>query len=273
MDCCGDLLEIGTIVPQLKDVVNEESIILLHKHNMLWVMIKSMIIQKVLSETGIEIGDAQAQDARLTCLEKYGYESLDQWPEFLKRFDRSEAYMVNKIKKYLRYKEFLAINYSSKAEARFLDRKNELDQVVYSLLRLENKFLAQELYLQIDSGESDFGDLAKKFSMGVERDTNGIVGPVSLAQAHPDLAEKLRVARPGILLEPFRVSDWWLVVRLERYSPATFTDDISHQMCHEMFKADVERQSDIDCSRVETWLNESGLIPDSGELIGIQYSL
>ena len=46
-----------------------------------------------------------------------------------------------------------------------------------------------------------------------------------------------------MLLEPFRISDWWLVVRLERYSPATFTDEVSDQMCEEMFDAWIEEET------------------------------
>jgi parvulin-like peptidyl-prolyl isomerase len=57
------------------------------------------------------------------------------------------------------------------------------------------------------------------------------------------LVEKLRVAQPGVLLEPFRISDWWLVVRLERYSPATFTDEVSDQMCQEMFDAWIDEET------------------------------
>ena len=87
-----------------------------------------------------------------------------------------------------------------------MERKKDLDQVVYSLLRLQNSFLARELYLQIESGESNFADLAKRYAEGPERNTNGIVGPVSLTQAHPTLVEKLQVAQPGVLLEPFRIS-------------------------------------------------------------------
>ena len=115
--------------------------------------------------------------------------------------------------------------------------------MVYSLLRLENGFLARELYLQIEAGESNFADLAKRYAEGPERNTNGIVGPVSLTQAHPTLVEKLKVAQPGVLLEPFRISDWWLVVRLERYAPATFTDEVSKQMCEEMFNAWINEET------------------------------
>ena len=69
------------------------------------------------------------------------------------------------------------------------------------------------------------------------------MGPVSLTQAHPVLVEKLRVSQQGVLLEPFRISDWWLLVRLERYSPATFTDEVSDQMCQEMFDAWVDEET------------------------------
>ena len=122
---------------------------------------------------------------------------------------------------------------------------------MYSLLRLGNSFLARELYLQIESGESNFADLAKRYAEGPERNTNGIVGPVSLTQAHPVLVEKLRVSQPGVLLEPFRIADWWLVVRLERYSPATFTEEVSDRMCREMFDAWIAEQTTSTLSRLE----------------------
>lgn len=140
--------------------------------------------------------------------------------------------------------------FAPKAEARFLERKNELDRVVYSLLRLKNGFLARELYLQIDSNESNFADLAKHHSEGPERNTNGIVGPVSLTKAHPVLAEKLRVAQPGVLLEPFQVSKFWLVVRLESYNPAAFTQEVSDQMCQEMLKSWVTNETTLAINRL-----------------------
>ena len=65
------------------------------------------------------------------------------------------------------------------------------------------------------------------------------------------LVEKLRVAQPGVLLEPFRISDWWLVVRLERYSPATFSDEVSDQMCREMFEAWVEEETSKNLSLLD----------------------
>ena len=42
-----------------------------------------------------------------------------------------------------------------------------------------------------------------------------------------------------------------LVVRLERYSPATFTEEVSDRMCREMFDAWIAEQTTSTLSRLE----------------------
>ena len=157
-------------------------------------------------------------EARLGLLQQRGYEGMEQWKQLLEELGRSEEEVLERLRQGIQRRSFMRERFAAKAEARFLERKNELDQVVYSLLRLENSFLARELYLQIDSGESNFADLAKRYAEGPERNTNGIVGPVSLTQAHPVLVEKLRVAQPGFCLSPseFRIggsSSGWSATR------------------------------------------------------------
>jgi parvulin-like peptidyl-prolyl isomerase len=200
---------------------------------------------------GVDVDDGALAAAKNELLQQRGFESIDQWSEMLADLDRTDEEVIDRLELVIRRQEFIRERFAPKAEARFLERKNELDQVVYSLLRLANNFLARELYLQIESGESNFADLAKRYAEGPERNTNGIVGPVSLTQAHPALVEKLRVAQPGVLLEPFRIADWWLVVRLERYSPATFTPEVSDRMCREMFDAWIAEETATTLSRLE----------------------
>ena len=212
-------------------------------------MTSEAIAQIVLSED-------QLEQARLGLLRQRGYDGMNQWAALLDELGRSEEEVLDRLRYGIRRRSFMRERFAPKAEARFLERKNELDQVVYSLLRIENSFLARELYLQIESGESNFADLAKRYAEGPERNTNGIVGPVSLTQAHPTLVEKLRVAQPGVLLEPFRISDWWLVVRLERYEPATFTDEVSDQMCLEMFDAWIDEETATSMSQLESETTE-----------------
>jgi parvulin-like peptidyl-prolyl isomerase len=127
-------------------------------------------------------------------------------------------------------------DFSAKAEARFLQRKNQLDRVVYSLLRLRDGGLARELYLRIDDGDANFADLAARYAEGPEQATRGIVGPVPLTQAHPALADRLRTALPGVVLEPFQIESWWLVVRLESLTSATFDEATAARMAQELFE-------------------------------------
>jgi parvulin-like peptidyl-prolyl isomerase len=134
-------------------------------------------------------------------------------------------------------------HFSARAEQRFLARKNQLDQVIYSLLRIEEDGpLAQELYLRIEEGEADFAELAARYSMGPERSTRGVVGPVPLLQAHPTLAELLRTSRPGQLHPPLRIEQWWLVVRLESLRSATFDAEMRQRMSRELFDEWVEEE-------------------------------
>lgn len=136
----------------------------------------------------------------------------------------------------MRQQKFSERQFGAKAEARFLERKNELDQVVYSLLRHQDSGLARELYLRIDSGEANFADLAAQYAEGPEQATRGIVGPAPLTQAHPLLVDRLRTATPGVVLEPFEIEGWSLVVRLESLVPASFDEATAARMVQELFE-------------------------------------
>lgn len=135
----------------------------------------------------------------------------------------------------MRIQSYCEEHFLPKAEARFLERKHMLDRVVYSLVRVRDPFLARELYLQILNGETSFAEVAAEHGEGPEKMTYGVIGPRPLAQAHPVLMEKLRSAEPGKVMEPFRIDDWWLVVRLEELRRADFNPQIATQMASELF--------------------------------------
>ena len=224
---------------KLRGAIGAEGQALLDHFNLLKPLIEKMVASEAIAD--VVVSAEQLEQARLCLLQERGFDGMEQWEELLNALGCTEAEIFERMRQSIRRRSLISERYAAKAETRFLERKNELDQVVYSLLRLENRFLARELYLEIESGESNFADLAKRYAEGPERNTNGIVGPVSLTQAHPILVEKLKVAQPGILLN--HLSDWWLVVRLERYAPATFTDEVCEQMCEEIFKAWIDEEA------------------------------
>ena len=106
--------------------------------------------------------------------------------------------------------------------------------------------MARELYLRILEKEADFASLAAEFSQGPESKTRGVVGPVPILQAHPVLAERLRISSPGAIQEPFQIEQWWLVVRLESYAPAVLDEGtrmaMGKELLEEWLQAEVNHQ-------------------------------
>ena len=241
-------MDSGSVVADLKRLISAEGRSLLQSHNLLRPLVEQMVTSVAIADVAVTEGlDAvPAGPSGTAGFRVDGSVAPAGRSVWVGRTSR----WVGQLRRLIQRQTFMRDQFAPKAEARFLERKNELDQVVYSLLRLKNSFLARELYLQIESDESNFSDLAKRYAEGPERNTNGIIGPVSLTQAHPVLVEKLRVAQPGVLLEPFPIADWWLVVRLERYSPATFTEEVADQMCREMFNAWIAEETTSTLSRL-----------------------
>ncbi|MFY7696684.1 MAG: peptidylprolyl isomerase [Cyanobium sp.] len=125
--------------------------------------------------------------------------------------------------------------FEAEVEIRFLERKLDLDRVIYSLIRVKEQHVAEELYHRILEGESDFGDLAEHFSLGQERLTKGRVGPLPLTSAHAELVRRLRVSRPGQLLPPFHLVNVWLLLRIEHWLPAELDESTRASMRNELF--------------------------------------
>ena len=207
---------------------------LLRRHNLLLSLIKA----EILSETvkGIEL----SQEQRDAVWSRFIAENKLNDPSLVETYLKNNGLNENDLRWQLELPERIQMHseaeFQHKSEARFLSRKEQLDRVVYSLLRLEDAYLARELYLRISGGEANFTDLAAKYSQGPEAKTKGIVGPVPMTQAHPALSERLRTSQPGQLLQPFQVDQWWLVVRLERYEPAQFDENTKQRMAQELFQ-------------------------------------
>ena len=110
--------------------------------------------------------------------------------------------------------------------------------MVYSSLRTKDLYLAQSSFGSIL--RSQFCRSGSQVCRGSERDS-GNRRP--LTQAHPALAEKLRTSTPGLLQQPFKLTDWWLVLRLERYTPASFDERMAAQLSQELFNQWVNEEA------------------------------
>jgi parvulin-like peptidyl-prolyl isomerase len=142
----------------------------------------------------------------------------------------------------LRIEKFKQATWGPKLESYFINYKTKLDKVVYSLIRVKNAEVAQELYFRIQAGEQSFADLAREYSQGPEAQTNGLLGPVELGTPHPTLAQLLSISQPGQLWPPTRLDEWLVIVRLEKFIPAQLDESMRQQLLNRLFESWLQEQ-------------------------------
>ena len=160
----------------------------------------------------------------------------------------------------------LAMNsFGIQAEAHFLQRKEALDNVTYSLLRVKESNLAHELYLQLEACEANFDDLARNYSEGPEKNSSGKVGPGSLMRAHPKLQQLLRTAKPGVVQEPVMIEQWWIVARLDERQEASLDDAMHQRMASELLQNWLSNETKTVVKSLFTEDDEISMPEDSGQ--------
>ena len=85
------------------------------------------------------------ENARLDLLHQRGFDAIEQWKELLQALGCSNGEVIERLRHSIRRRTFIRTRYEAKAEMRFLERKNDLDQVVYNLLRLKQTSSARAI--------------------------------------------------------------------------------------------------------------------------------
>jgi hypothetical protein len=140
----------------------------------------------------------------------------------------------------LRLQKHLDLTYSSLIDAYFLERLADLEQIVYGMIRMRNQGAAEELYLRLIDDEADFADLAKTYSLGDERYTHGLVGPMCISQPHPSIRQALSQLAVGDFAPPLRIEQWVLLLRMEHRRPAQLNEATRQQLLNELFEKDLQ---------------------------------
>ncbi len=161
---------------------------------------------------------------------------------WLQQQNISETQFLELATRNLRIEKFKKATWGSKLESHFRQLKPQLDQVVYSLIRIRDGAAAQELYFRLLEGEQSFAEVARQYSQGSEAQTGGLMGPVALSTPHPQLARILAISQPGQLLPPTNIGDWWLIVRLEKFIPAQLDEPMRQRLLNQLFSTWLKEQ-------------------------------
>ena len=130
----------------------------------------------------------------------------------------------DKLQSYLarswRWRCWVERQFAAQLESLYLLRQDAYTAYVMSIIQVADQGLAQELYLQIHDDQASFDGLARRYSLGREASSGGILGPVLAANLRPALLGALGAMQPGDLRAPFLMDDQWVLLRLdERRTP------------------------------------------------------
>ena len=229
--------------------LNNESIVLLKKYNLFIPLLIQIIIDDCIKD--ISIDEKEINDLKQKVFKQQNFNDDQEFQVWLAKSNKTEKEFFDAILKPIKINSYCLKEFSHKTRSRFLQKKNTLDSVVYSLVRVNDSFLAKELYHQISDGESTFEDIAKRYSVGPERHSKGIVGPVSLEGGHPKLNELLRVSRIGEVNEPIQINQVYAVTRLEHLNEMKLDENMELQMAKDIFQEWLDKEASLVCSNLK----------------------
>ena len=141
----------------------------------------------------------------------------------------------------LKINKFAEKNFKKELKDYFLEQKEFLDEYTFNIIRVKNFYLANELYFQIDSKESDFKSLSEKYSFYSSLYPNGIFGPSNLKEFNPIIRNKLFSANVGSLIQPFQVDEWWLILKLVEKKHSKLDNRTSRVLLKELFDKFIDK--------------------------------
>ena len=222
--------------------LNKEVINLLHKNQQLKQLIRTELVKDTLREIKLEKNDEV--NLLNTFRKNLKLEEDEKFNKWLSKnpFDLEDIKDTAYYKK--RFSFFCDKHFSHKIDSRFLNRKKDLDIVVYSLMRITDYFKAKELFYRASEGEEDFGSLAATHSEGMERKTRGIVGPIPVEKSHRVLSKLIRSSKPGEIQPPVQIEDYFVIIRVESIDSAKLDNNMREKMVEELFNEWINSQVD-----------------------------
>lgn len=196
-------------------------------------LIKEMTLDR--STTEITITPEEQQIASQQVFQQLGIDSEEKLAAWLKQQGMTAPQLAAKAERSLKLAKFKQATWGAKVNSAFLERKQQLDRVIYSLICTKDFCVAQELYFRVKEGEQSFDELAREYSQGPEAQTGGLIGPIEIGGIHPNLAKMLIASDIGQLQTPTAIGDWIVLVRLETLLPATLDQAMQQRLIEESF--------------------------------------
>lgn len=214
-------------------ITSEEFLLLLDKYHLLPHLAREVIIDHAI--TNIDCTKEELTQACQQFFEQYRINTDSQINNWLQQQKMTWEQFQFQLERKLKLEKFKQDNWGRKIESYFL-KCQQLDQVLYSLIKVQEAGVANELYFRIQEKESSFTELAQQYSQGPEALTGGLIGPVELSTLPPLIAQMLHSSEPGQLLPPTEIGDSWVIIRLEQLIHARLDQAMRQRLLDEQFQ-------------------------------------
>jgi parvulin-like peptidyl-prolyl isomerase len=214
---------------------------LLEQYRLVPQLAREMILDRAIADHRV------SEDEQMEAIKRFYQQNqlntdqdLERW---LQQQRLSREGLVTLIERELRLQKFKTAKWEHQIESHFVQRKAQIDQVVFSMIRVKEVDVAEEIYFRILSQEATFPELAPRYSNGIEAKTKGISGPVELGRLDATLASALVIAQPEEVLAPMNISGWWVVIQLETLISAELDDPTRQRLTEELFTLWINEQT------------------------------
>ncbi|MEL6137388.1 MAG: peptidylprolyl isomerase [Cyanobacteria bacterium J06626_23] len=209
----------------------------IRQYQLLPKLVQELVIDRLVADV-----DCVTQIAYREYCVRHQLTTEEQRQSWCQQRQLEAAHLLQEAIREYRINKFKEETWGSQVQSLFLQRKPQLDRVIYSLIRTKDLGLAQELYFRLNDDGKAFADLAKRYSEGQEAKTGGMVGPVELSVPHPIISRMLQLSSPQQLWSPTQVGEWAVIVRLEKLIPAQLDDAMRQRLLTEQFQTLVKQQ-------------------------------
>jgi len=184
-----------------RTIASSELLTLLTQYRLLPQLLRELIVDQAIASLTCSFEETIAACKQF--YEQHQIVSESDRQSWLQQNYLTPKQLEHLITRNFKIEKFKQATWGNQLESHFLQRKNQLDKVIYSLIRVSDTGVAQELFFRIQDGEQTFAELARDYSQGQEAQTNGLIGPMELSTPHPVLAKMLLASQPGQLLPPY----------------------------------------------------------------------
>ena len=164
----------------------------------------------------------------------YNLEDDSKFKVWLTSSNLNEKKFISLIVRNWIWKEWCKENFKNNLYEYFLSRKSKLEKVVYSLIRVKERNIANELYIRIKENEEPFWKIAKKYSDGPEKFTEGRIGPIRMSELNPYIYKLLEISNQGQLWPPKKFDIWWIILKLEQKSKLELNEELKYNLSLEL---------------------------------------